>query len=207
MRLSIRLLLIPLMSGGIYVVPACADDAASANDPNADVVYEGGATDEAIEALAKASVRESTSGPKLVDPIPGTFVHVRQVDPPVIFSWSGTTTGRRELAPGMSRDRSMGEMLFGGERVAKAHGAPLNGRAFLLVITAPTLPAPLRVFTTSSTYQPSAAVWSKLTGDRAGEITIGLRLTTGTFANDALAGEPLAVRGPTVSLKLQVQAR
>jgi hypothetical protein len=146
---------------------ACSDDDPSSTgstgsstgsgaDDLSDVVYEGGATDEALVALVAQSPKEDAAqAAGLVAPASGETISATT---PFAFSWAVGSASFRE--PG-ALERAIG-LLF-GVREAHAHGTPISGRAYFLVFSTQSDTKLLRVFTTALTYTPSADAWAKLT--------------------------------------------
>ena len=173
---------------GSSLLSACGDDHSHSHDGEgggvvdpsiSDVVFEGGATDEALEALiAKGATTDATQGTRFLTPTAGAVI-----DPssPVVFTWAvGQASGRAPLAPRgrgtrlARRAPSLVERVVGatlGVRTAHAHGTPIDGRAYFLVFRTESNPRLLRVFTTRLDYTPSAEAWAKLTGEGGGPIT------------------------------------
>jgi hypothetical protein len=195
--LVLRRSLLSLGAGaaGVGLLAACGDDhdhdhegeGGGVVDPGiADVVFEGGATDEALEALiAAGATSDLTQGTRFLEPLAGATL-----DPstPITFRWAvGQTDAkapsveapsrvagvpRRSVAdlaePGLV-ERALGALL--GVRTAHAHGTPIDGRAYFLVFRTESNPRLLRVFTTRLDYTPSSEAWAKLTGEGGGTIT------------------------------------
>lgn len=121
-----------------------------------DVVYEGGATDEALVALLAQSPKDdATQAAGLVAPTSGETISAAT---PFAFSWAVGAASFREPD---ALERAIGLLL--GVREAHAHGTPISGRAYFLVFSTQTDTKLLRVFTTALTYTPSADAWAKLT--------------------------------------------
>lgn len=173
-------------AAGASLLSACGDDhshdgeGGGTNADLADVIYEGGATDEALEALiAAGATSDAAQGTRFLTPAAGAVL-----DPstPVAFTWAvgQTSASAPEASPrgrGRSRARvspSLVERAVGslfGVRTAHAHGTPIDGRAYFLVFRTESNPRLLRVFTTRLEYTPSAEAWAKLTGEGGGAIT------------------------------------
>lgn len=130
-------------------LPACGDDTGAA-DGGGDgdggstssggeldgVIYEGGASDEALlELLAATPVEDATQAAAFTAPAEGTAL-----DPATVptFTWEVGAVPR--------------------------HGDPVNGRAYLLVFATASDAELLRVFTTELSYTPDANAWSTVTG-------------------------------------------
>lgn len=145
-----------------------------------DVVYEGGANDEALDAML-ALPSQPSSGP-LVFVKPSANAQLPAATPPA-FAWSDAA-GTRAAAGSTERTfrawRARG-LLGGGP--AQAHGAALNGKAYLLTFSSSANPKALRVFTTLTTYTPTPTVWQKLSAEKG---TITAKLQTATFDNNAV---------------------
>lgn len=170
---------------------ACSSDEDSheedeANPALADVVYEGGTNDEALEALlAGTPVEDAAKGASLTSPAEGASV---PSSPPHTFTWS-STTARLEGGAVSPANRALDHWLqdlFAGERSALAHGNPVNGRAYFVVFSTSGDDKVLRVFTTSTSYTPDEAAWEKLVS-AGGLITASI--TTGVYDNNAVASD------------------
>jgi hypothetical protein len=160
----------------------CADDP---NDPIApapsieDVIYEGGANDEALEALLAAQpVADATKAAALVAPEDGAALDGAE---PVEFSWAlGAEGSRRRTRPLLRLAR-----LFGGGPL-QGHGAPVNGRAYFVVFHTAADEALVRVFTGLTTYTPAADAWQKMSAAGA---PISVTITSGIYDNNLLAAD------------------
>jgi hypothetical protein len=142
-----------------------ASSGAGAEDLS-DVIYEGGATDEALVALvARSASFNEAEGTRFLEPADGANLPPAT---PALFAWAVGTVARR--APGLL-ERGVGLVL--GVREARAHGTPISGRAYFVVFHTPSQPKLLRVFTTALTYTPDGAAWERLAA--AGEpITVDI---------------------------------
>ncbi|XXX73587.1 hypothetical protein WMF30_38685 [Sorangium sp. So ce134] len=189
-----RALLVPalaaLVSGAMYA-GACGHDHGDAPSvPElADVIYEGGATDEALDALLGAEPKDEPSQGTVFDAPEDGATLPGDVAPELTFHVAGTAQrtapgaapalglagagpGAREPgAAGASPWAELGALL-GPVRAAQAHGTPINGRAYFLVFTAAEREL-LRVFTTKLSYTPDAAAWDKLRA-AGGPITVSV---------------------------------
>jgi hypothetical protein len=158
-----------------------------------DVLYEGGASDEALIALLSAqpqSVPEQAA--VFTSPADGATV---PADPAPKFAWRiGAATGMSPrpapcgaLALRAPASRCGGSWLRAALSVvpsAHAHGTPVNGRAYLVLFSDAKGAPLLRVFTTRLDYTPDAAAWSKLRAV-GGPVTVSA--LNGLFENDRLA--------------------
>ncbi|WP_437827570.1 hypothetical protein [Sorangium sp. So ce1153] len=176
-----------------------------------DVIYEGGATDEALVVLLAAEPKDDASQATVFDApeegaaLPGdaapelTF-HIAgaaQGAAPRAAPWraAGAAPGARESGPvGASVLAELGALL-GPVRAARAHGTPVNGRAYFLVFSTAEREGLLRVFTTKLSYTPDAAAWDKL---RAAGAPITVDVVNAVFENNRIApgggpftGEPV----------------
>ena len=127
------------------------------------VIYEGGATDEALEALlaSGSAPYDATNGTRFLEPAAGTAI-----DPatPMTFDW----------AVGAEMGASLGERILGtllGEHDAFAHGAPVSGRAYFVVFSSSSSPKLVRVFTTLLSYTPTDDVWARV-ASAGGPVTV-----------------------------------
>jgi hypothetical protein len=150
-----------------------------------DVIFEGGATDEALAALLAGDVTDDPAqAAYLTTPVEGASVPTSS---PVTFAWRvgappsgalrtvptrrfGNGAPRPDVGPSrfavLERPSSpVGDLIawLGPARVAYAHGAPVNGRGYLLVIEDAEGRPLRRVFTLDLTHTPAQADWSTLT--------------------------------------------
>jgi hypothetical protein len=194
-------LLVPYAGG-------CGDDdpkpPTTESDELADVVYQGEATDEALEDMLTLPVQAGGKRATFTSPASGASISA-----PPTFSWTfdapaldagalGAVTplmpasGLR-LSPGLAAGaapRSVprsptgwlasARLLF-GERSAFAHGTPLNGTGYFLVLSTDTNDKVLRVFTTDTSYTPDAGAWEAV--KKAGGAVHAV-VTTGLFDNN-----------------------
>lgn len=177
-------LTLPLaLLGGIGCSEASTDGGTSSGtgswnggaDDLSDVIYEGGATDEALVVmLGRSTVGTEADGPGFSAPTEGAAVPAA---PPFEFEWSAMVARREESF----LERALSLLL--GEGEAYAHGAPISGRAYFVVFQTPTNPKLLRVFTTNLSYTPDAAAWEKLVS--AGQFTA--RIGTAIFDENKVA--------------------
>ncbi len=82
-------------------------------------------------------------------------------------------------------------------REAHAHGAPVNGRAYLLTFMTASNAKLLRVFTTELQYLPDTAAWETLSGSVD---AVGVTITNAIFEQNRVAqgGGPFV--GPALQL-------
>ncbi len=230
MRRFVRALTLVLPVSLALYGGACSDDTHEEEEtPNpelADVVYEGGTNDEALEQLLAGTPTQVPAQSAVFD-APADGAAIPAATAPT-FTWHVGPTGalelerpRRRSAPGLELDGSRGAPtavahadarqaapawafpspaasasadrlagalaeLLGPERAARAHGAPLNGAAYLLVLTTPSNAKLLRVFTTATSYTPDATAWGKVEGAGA---AVTASVLTGLFDNNALAAD------------------
>ncbi|NUQ72648.1 MAG: hypothetical protein HUU21_03755 [Polyangiaceae bacterium] len=193
-------MLIAACSVAIYT-PACGSDETQPTEPGTtdltDVIYESGATDEALVALLSAkSIEDPAMGAALTAPAQGA-----ELPPtPPTFTWGVGGAGALILPPVAPRRLKLAFELFGPERAAEAHGAPVNGNAYFLVFSTPKNSRLVRVFTTTLSYTPDAAAWSRM---KAAGAPITASVLTGTFANNRLAegGGPFAGSPTTFTIQ------
>jgi len=161
-----------LAGSAITYAPACGhshDDEASGPT---DAVYEGTATDEGLKNLEGIETKTDAARAPLVT-APANNATVPSATAPT-FTWKATPTA---FAPLRTPTRFAGASPFGHERDAHAHGTPMNGRAYLLVFKANGANV-LRVFTTNTTYQPTADKFGKLKDAKA---PLTLTIATASF--------------------------
>ncbi len=182
-----RALLCASLGVAVTYTPACDhhDDETTPDDPG--TVYQGGTNDEALAALEGAKTTESATGPALTAPAADA---VLPATPAPAFTWStGGSTG--ELLPRRAPSFTT-PLPFGPLRRAHAHGAPVNGRAYLLTFTGASGSVVLRVFTTTTTYTPDAASWERI---RTAGATVTAAVTTASFDNNNLVQDGGPTRG------------
>jgi hypothetical protein len=180
---------------GVVLFAGCSDDTGTGGGgPSvdiSDVIYVGGMTDEALEALLAAPLKSDPAKtaaftwPSSGEPLPQSE--------PIEFCWH---VGPIEsAAPRAKSDRRLGaiprdvflptakktsvvegvatqllESILSGVPSAHAHGTPVDGPGYFLVISNDSDPNLLRVFTNSFDYQPEQADWDRLAGI-GGELT------------------------------------
>lgn len=150
-----------------------------------DVLYEGGATDEALEALGAAGVKTGKS-PSIFAPTAGQSI---PNEAPFTFTWSQPKEAQLSpnrtflpplhIAPTRKLALDLVRSLFEG--TAHAHGTPINGSAYLLTFSTDTDAKLVRVFTPKFTYVPSADAWNKLRGAKK---TIQFRVRAAIFEDN-----------------------
>jgi hypothetical protein len=152
---------------------ACASDAtdppAPGNQPDIEgLVYLGNTNDDGAIVLLAA---EASGGSTLRITTPEDGATLAE---PAAFTFEPGPSARFRAPPRARRPSfSIGE-LFGPERLAHAHGDPMNGEAFLLTFGTEDEPHLLRVFTDQRIYEPDADEWAALAA--AGELTLVVRM-------------------------------
>lgn len=176
-----------LGAGAGLAIIGCSDSGATGSGGSggggavdiSDVIYEGGATDEALLALlAKIPKSDESEGTRFIAPDEGA--ELSAATPPA-FEWAVGMAARnapaRPTSPADPRpregllERALGLVL--GVKEAYAHGTPISGRAYFLVIGSAGAPELVRVFTTNLSYTPSAEVWEKIVNE-GGPITLSI---------------------------------
>jgi hypothetical protein len=106
----------------------------------------------------------------------------------VIYGGSANDDGLRAL---LAAAQAPHWDLLGPVRAAHAHGAPMNGRGYLLVLSGPEGEVLARVFTTALSYTPDAATWDALSAEGS---PITAVVTNAVFADGRVApdGGPFA---------------
>lgn len=187
----------------------------------AEVVYEGGATDEALIALLSVTPKSDPAHAAVFSsPANGATL---PADPAPKLSWHlGGATGRLAppAEPGGARARasapagqSVLRRLLSAVPAAQAHGAPINGRAYYLVFSTAKSEGVLRVFTTRLDYTPDAAAWAKLRA--AGGMTtqptqptqptqITVTALNAVFENNRVAAGEASSEGEPVTFTIQL---
>lgn len=194
--------------GAAYLLTFTACDEEGTTEDG--IVYIGGATDEALDALLAGSAK-SDSGKAVTFEAP-TKDEVIPGDEPFTFIWSEAGASAR-LDPShldpihfgpLERERSPLERALGvalqGTRSAHAHGDPISGVAYYLVFSSSSDDEIVRVFTTNTDYTPGQDEWGKL---RGAEGKISLRLTWADFETNRVVegGGPWAT--PAISFTIQ----
>lgn len=214
------LVLLPLACAALYGCPK--EETTVPEDEYADVIFGGGATDEALVALGsaldqKAPIEDPARAPVLDSPTASSLPK----DTIAEFAWHFGSAASRSVPvlkvpsppepPGpallrlASAERSMFEPLaelLGPPRAALAHGDPLNGTATWLVFATAKDPALVRVFTDQTTFLPGQETWDKLAA--AGE-EITLTLIAADFDNNRIADGGDPVIGTSFKLTIAAQ--
>lgn len=163
-----------------------AETQAPPGEPIGDVIYGGVATDEALQQLLAATPKQvAGKGAVLDTPADGMVV---PASAPPSFTWHVGGTASLEIR---GRARSRGWVaplaeLVGPPRPAHAHGDPVNGAAYLLVLSTASSDELVRVFTTETSYTPDAATWATMKG-AGGAITASV--LTAIFDNNQVASD------------------
>lgn len=156
-----------------------------------DVVFEGGASTDALETLLDAKIVDSPpDAAEFTWPTNGDIV---ELSPPPTFCWrQGAIEARLELPNLLRIDRASERTAkrapswfdrWFGVNTAYADGNPLSGRGFLLVFSSAAQPEFLRVFTTLADYTPDAPHMAMLTSQKG---TIQAIVTTAIFADNVV---------------------
>lgn len=201
------LFFVPFASMALYGCPAPDDTTTPDEDEYADVVYGGGATDEALVALGSALDQAAPGSDPQRAPVLDTPAGGELPKSPIPeFAWHFGESAIRlrgapgELAPALLRlasplDRAREwasplASLVGPPRAARAHGDPLNGTATFIVFSTKSDAKLVRVFTDQTSFTPGQDLWDKLTGANA-EITVSL--VAAEFDNNRIAdgGDPV----------------
>lgn len=131
-----------------------------------DVIYEPPSNDEGVLTLLGAPAVSELSASAIV------------TAPTDQATLSGPMTFTYRLGAGALRERDHTRVRRSAwpewltlERSAYAHGAPMNGDAFLLVFSTETDPKLLRVFTQEKSYSPSDDEWQRL-AQASGVVTL-----------------------------------
>lgn len=200
MRRRNLLFLVPLATAAAY--SGCSSKADSSQPPATEqVLYQSGADRAALSALLAATpVTDPARGAVFDTPDDNTLFEGSKV---VTFSWHlpaqallDFSAPRRDrpapelptLMPARAKarlDRFTGPLgeLFGGERSALAQSAPMNGVGYYLRFSYPENEKLVEVFTTATSYTPSADAWKTL----AVGSWVTAQLVSATFDSDAVA--------------------
>jgi hypothetical protein len=178
------------------------------------VIYEGEATDEALEALLAAQPAAVPTKYALIS-TPAEGASVSRTSPPT-FAWSVVDAKVGGLGPAEQPARSPFpapsgvqqasdplepvRALLGPLRDARAHGAPVNGNAYLLMIESLAKPELVRVFTTKTTYKPDADTWSKITAEDG---PFSAWVLTGIFDENRVAADGGPFAGPWTAFNIE----
>lgn len=179
-----------------------------------DVLYEGGASDEALESLIAAKLVTDASQAAIFDaPMSGATL---PATPAPTFSWKVGGMAANDVRPSTGEPgaavaflhrsfdevapRALTNFLFGGSRSAYAHGEPLSGPGYLLVFSTASNDKLLRVFTSKTTYTPDDAALTRLT--EAGD-TIHAVVTHAEFEENRIATDGGPFAGTEITFTLQ----
>jgi hypothetical protein len=198
------------LCGVVGTIGGCSDDdstpAAAANggsggsssvDEPADldgVIYESEATDEALESvLGVAAIVDDTKAPAIS--APAADGEALPAATPATFTWAALTAARSGTTGGASRLAGFDEALsLFTVRAASAHGEPNDGPVYYLEIAGETGDPLARVFTTATSYTPSADVWAAIVAKGG---TLSLKLVAARVENNEL----VAGGGPFTATK------
>ena len=178
-KLILRTTLLAALAATAAYMPACSSssDSAQASDSlTSGVVFEGGATSSTlIQILQTESDSWGWAGGAFLTPKPDSALAATAAvsvpaAKPYTFSWHSDQT---DVFPEAGAAGALSIQSSGG----------YTGMAYLLVFSTPDNARLLRVYTTGSSFTPSAAAWQSLV-KATGPVT--LTLTTATFENDAL---------------------
>jgi len=175
---------------------ACAPEdpgspSAGAGDPLARVIYGGSANDDGLRALLAAAPEVNPAQAAIFDaPEDGALLPAGQ---PADIRWRIRDPLGWLPRPGRGEPPAQAPHwdLLGPVRAAHAHGAPMNGRGYLLVLSGPEGEVLARVFTTALSYTPDAATWDALSAEGS---PITAVVTNAVFADGRVApdGGPFA---------------
>ena len=178
---------------GVHVVSACSSDAPKpVVDELADVIYAAGANDEALVALLDAPVVEDPEqAAHLLEPAPD--VPLRRAEPANFFWRVGAPSAAHERSPNMLDALAL-------IATAHAHGPPINGRGYLLLLKNEQGDVVYRAFTTDLNHLITPTAWGELTSNTT---TITASVLHAVFINDAVAENGGPWLGPEVLYELQ----
>ncbi len=195
---------------GAHALAACGDTTTPDivdEDPTADVIYDGGANDEALDVLLAATLVDDVDQAAHVI-APTMEAPLSRTEAPE-FSWQVGAPTAKATPNGSPPDRAtdkrqrslssppaMASWLISS---AHAHGAPVNGRAYLLVIEDERGDVVYRVFTTNLKHLVPSAIWADIT---AGSETMTVSILHAVFTNDAIADNGGPWLGPSVRYTL-----
>jgi hypothetical protein len=204
MKLERLLVATGVFAGAAYLLTftaSCDEEQAAADG----VVYLGGATDEALDALVAATAKSDDSkaitfeAPAKDEVIPG--------DDPFTFVWleAGAQARIDPLQPRPKHreapvlERALG-VLLAGTPVAHAHGDPISGPAYYLIFSSSTEKELVKVFTTGTDYQPGGNEWNKLKGVDG---TVTLRLVWADFEENRIVQDGGPWSTPPLTFTIQ----
>jgi hypothetical protein len=202
---------------GVLTLVACSEEE---NPLPAGVIYEGGATDEALENLLAGTVTfVADQEVKFTWPVDGDIL---PTDEPLSFCYAEPEPTARaprlrppvdalgRFSPGHDEGRGWGwhddlpefslTPLFMRPTSALAHGTPINGRAYLLKFSSAANASLATVFTTQLDYFPDAIVLQKL---HAAEGGVTVELTSAIFEENRVTADG----GPFKGGKITIQFR
>jgi hypothetical protein len=205
-----RSLAAALFAGSTALLVAC--DGSETPEEIADVVYEGGATDEALEALLGGTLKDDPSegavftwpadGEKLLRSNPVSFcVRIGPAE------GAGASVAPTDVRLGAASDtpRWLGVLpatvafpVFALPQTALAHGTPINGRAYFFVFSTADDPALLRVFTTSPDYIPDDAAVARL---HAVSDKIKVEVTNAIFEENRIPADAGPFKGVPITVQ------
>lgn len=214
MKLERLLLTLSFLTLAVGAFPACKGDETgqggqgTGGDPYADVAFEAGATDEALDALlaATAATDDYDHAAFILTPQDGATL---ELGSPLKFTWQvgPPATGARDIVP---LDVRLGratrhvpsalselESILGPEREAHAHGDPVNGNAFLLRIQDARGVEVHRAFTTALEHTPSQDVWTALS---TAEQPLAACVVSAVFEENRIAPDGGPWAGPWIAL-------
>lgn len=211
-----KLLLIGAAASALFVgtlgSSACSGGSGGGGGESAtaDVVYGGGATDEALDALLAATpVTDASQAATFTFPANGATV---PSSPAPAFTWKvGAAPAKAPPPPAPTTaflDRSFSDraasslasLLLSGVPSAYAHGTPTSGSAYFVVFSTTKDAKLLRVFTTETSYTPASAELAKLTG--AGE-AIHAVITHAEFDQNRVATDGGPFTGTEITFTLK----
>jgi len=143
----------------VVYAPACKHDDHDHGTGPPDAVYQGTATDEGLTAFEAVPAKDDAAkGTTVTAPANGAKVAAAA---PAKLEWKAPTAlfDRSPSSSGTRTSRYRAPFPLEGLRSAHAHGAPMNGRAYLLVLKSGGTSV-VRVFTTDTSYTPDNATWT-----------------------------------------------
>ena len=219
---SLRSAVFALAALSSFALIACGDDASSGSGGSgasgtADVIYEAEATDEALEALLAASpVDNANEAAYLTSPVEGDVL--AKASAPT-FAWRvgpeatgalfapsperfGFTQSPTVRLPGWAQP-SVASLLLGALATAQpayAHGTPVNGRGYLLVIEDGSGAEVHRVFTLNLEHTPTQAAWDAL-ASKSGPFSVSV--LNAIFETNKVVPDGGPFQGPAVSFSVE----
>lgn len=170
--------------------PATGPDAQEEDPSIDDVVYQEGATDEAlVSVIGVPAQKDDAKAAALTTPASGSTTSLASIDE---IDWSTGTAKLRRRGHRRVRFADVARLL-GAPAEAEAHGTPNTGLVYFLTFTAPDGSRVLRVFTTAPKLTLDDAIKRGLA---AAPQPLTVELVTARVENNDLTGGPYEPTSP-----------